>query len=42
MPYRQEAFVNGKLVVLVTVRTAAVNVGVDDALFDPEALRQGR
>ena len=42
MPYRQEAFVNGKLVVLVTVRSAAVNVGVDDALFDPEALRRGR
>jgi hypothetical protein len=42
LPHRQEAFVNGKLVVLVTVQAAAVNVGVDDVMFDPDALRSGR
>jgi hypothetical protein len=41
-PYRQEAFVDGKLVVLVVVRSAAVNTNPDDALFDPEALKRGR
>jgi len=42
LPYRQEAFVDGKLVVRVLVRSAAVNTGLDDALFDPNALRRGR
>jgi hypothetical protein len=42
LPYRQEAFVDGKLVVRVLVRSAAVNTGLDDALFDPDALRRGR
>jgi hypothetical protein len=41
-PYRQEAFVDGKLVVLVVVRSAAVNTNPDDALFDPELLKRGR
>jgi outer membrane lipoprotein-sorting protein len=41
-PHRQEAFVNGKLLILVIVRSVAVNTGLADALFDPEALRQGR
>jgi hypothetical protein len=41
-PYRQEAFVDGKLVLLVVVRSAAVNTNPDDALFDPEALKRGR
>lgn len=41
-PYRQEAFVDGKLVVLVVVRSAAVNTNPDDALFDPDALKLGR
>lgn len=41
-PYRQEAFVDGKLVLLVVVRSAAVNTDPDDALFDPQALRRGR
>jgi hypothetical protein len=41
-PYRQEAFVDGKLVVLVVVRSAAVNTNPDDALFDPDALKRGR
>jgi hypothetical protein len=40
-PYRQEAFVDGKLVVLVVVRSAAVNTNPDDALFDPDALKRG-
>jgi hypothetical protein len=34
--------VNGKLLILVIVRSVAVNTGLADALFDPEALRQGR
>ena len=42
LPYRQEAFVDGKLVVRVLVRSAAVNTGLDDALFDPDALRRER
>lgn len=41
-PYRQEAFVDGKLVLLVVVRSASVNTNPDDALFDPEALKRGR
>jgi outer membrane lipoprotein-sorting protein len=41
-PYRQEAFVDGKLVVLVVVRSAAVNTNPDDALFDPDLLKRGR
>ncbi len=41
-PYRQEAFVDGKLLLLVVVRSVTVNAGVPDDLFDVEALRQGR
>jgi len=41
-PYRQEAFVNGKLLVLVIVRSVTVNGGLADALFDPDALRRER
>jgi outer membrane lipoprotein-sorting protein len=41
-PHRQEAFVDGKLVVLIVVRAVAVNAGVPDDLFDPDALRRGR
>ena len=41
-PYRQEAFVDGKLVLLVIVRSAVVNSNPDDVLFDPEALKRGR
>jgi hypothetical protein len=41
-PHRQEAFVDGKLLVLIVVRSVTVNTGLADALFDPEALRQGR
>jgi hypothetical protein len=41
-PYRQEAFVDGRLVLLVVVRSAAVNTNPDAALFDPEALKRGR
>jgi len=33
---------DGKLIVRVVVRSAAVNTGLDDALFDPDALRRGR
>jgi outer membrane lipoprotein-sorting protein len=41
-PYRQEAFVAGKLLLLVVVRSVSVNAGVPDDLFDVEALRRGR
>jgi outer membrane lipoprotein-sorting protein len=40
-PYRQEAFVDGKLVVLIVVRSVAVNTRLADTLFDPDALRRG-
>ena len=39
-PRRQEAFIDGKLIVLITVRSIQVNTNPPDALFDPEALRQ--
>jgi hypothetical protein len=41
-PWRQEAFVDGKLLVLVTVRSIVANAGLADALFDPDALRRER
>ena len=40
-PYRQEAFVDGTLVLLVVVRSAQVNTNPDDALFDPDRLKGG-
>ncbi len=39
-PHRQEAFVDGKLLLLITVRSVRVNAGLPDSLFDPEALRR--
>lgn len=39
-PHRQEAFVDGKLLVLITVRSVRVNTNPPDALFDPDALRR--
>src|SRR5207249_2459658 len=39
-PRRQEAFIDGKLIVLITVRSIQVNTNPPDALFDPEALRR--
>jgi hypothetical protein len=41
LPWRQEAYVDSKLVVRVLVRSAAVNSGLADALFDPDTLRRG-
>jgi outer membrane lipoprotein-sorting protein len=41
-PHRQEAFVDGKLLILIIVRSVKVNSGLPDSLFDPDALRQGR
>ena len=38
-PYRQEVFVDGKLLVLFTVRAVAMNTNPADALFDPASLR---
>jgi outer membrane lipoprotein-sorting protein len=42
LPYRWEVFVDGHLLVLITVRSASVNTGLPDALFDPDALRRER
>ena len=36
-PYRQEAFVDAKMVVLIVVRSLAVNTNLPDSLFDPDA-----
>jgi outer membrane lipoprotein-sorting protein len=41
-PHRQEAFVDGKLLVLIVVRSVAVNMGLSDSLFDPDTLRRGQ
>jgi hypothetical protein len=41
-PYRQEAFVEGKLLLLVVVRSVTLNGDVPDALFDPDALRRAQ
>jgi outer membrane lipoprotein-sorting protein len=38
-PYRQELFVDGKLLVLFTVRAVAINTNPPDALFDPASLK---
>jgi hypothetical protein len=38
-PYRQEVFVDAKLLVLFTVRSVAINTNPADALFDPASLR---
>lgn len=37
-PWRQEVFVDGKLILLVVVRSVRANVGLPDRLFDPDAL----
>jgi len=39
-PRRQEAFIDGRLLVLITVRSIEANTNPPDALFDPEALRR--
>jgi len=39
-PYRQEVFVDGKMVIVIVVRSAQVNTNIPDALFDPATLRQ--
>jgi hypothetical protein len=41
-PYRQEIFLDGKLLTSVSVTSAAVNTALSDTLFDPEALRRDR
>ncbi|MBI2219273.1 MAG: hypothetical protein HYU51_18495 [Candidatus Rokubacteria bacterium] len=41
-PWRQETFVDGKLLLLVTVHVATANSGLADAMFDPEAFRRER
>ena len=39
-PYRQEAFVNSKLLLRITVRSVRLDTNPPDALFDPDALRR--
>ena len=41
-PYRQEVFVDGRLLLRITVRAVAVDTNLPDALFDPEALARER
>jgi len=41
-PHRQEAFVGGKLLMLIVVRSVVANINLADELFDPDALRRGR
>jgi hypothetical protein len=41
-PHRQEAFVHGRLVLAIDVRSVAVNVDLPDHLFDPDTLRRER
>ncbi len=41
-PYRQEAFVDGRLVLVIDVRSVVANSDPADALFDPDALRRER
>jgi len=38
-PYRQEMFVDGKLIMLFTVRSIAINTNPADALFEPASLK---
>jgi hypothetical protein len=38
-PYRQEMFVDGKLLMLFTVRAIAINTNPADALFEPASLK---
>lgn len=42
LPYRQELFANGRLVLRAVVRAASVNSNLPDALFDPSRIRDGR
>ena len=41
-PHRQEGFVDGKLLILIVVRSVVVNTNLADSLFDPDALRRDR
>jgi outer membrane lipoprotein-sorting protein len=41
-PHRQEAFVDGKLLILIVVRSVVVNSNLADSLFDPDVLRRDR
>jgi len=41
-PYREEWFAAGKLLLLIVTRSVVANPPLDDALFDPEALRRER
>ena len=40
-PFRQEIFLDGKLLSLTLVRTVEVNVDLPDSLFDADALLKG-
>ena len=41
-PHRQELFSDGRMLLRITVQSVSVNSNLPEALFDPEALRQGR
>jgi hypothetical protein len=42
LPYRQELFTDGKLLLRLIVHSVVVNSNLADALFDPDALRRER
>jgi outer membrane lipoprotein-sorting protein len=41
-PHRQEAFLDGKLLVLIVVRSVTINTNLADVLFDLDTLRRGK
>jgi outer membrane lipoprotein-sorting protein len=41
-PHRQEAFADGRLLLLITVRSVTLNTNPPDGLFDPATLRRER
>lgn len=42
LPFRQEVFANGRLLLLMTIRSVSVNDNLPDRLFDPDALGRER
>jgi outer membrane lipoprotein-sorting protein len=40
-PFRQELFLDSKLLEVASVRSVEVNTGLSDSLFDPDALLKG-
>ena len=41
-PYRREAFVDGKLLLRITVRSVRPNTNLPDSLFDPRSIKNAQ